>query len=238
MQAGKLILLPNFLGPTTKEQQFPLFNEEWIKQLKYFFVENPKPARALIKALNPNVNFNEAELFQFDKHAKDNSGTYREILTCLKAGNNVGVLSDAGCPGIADPGAELISWAHKNNIEVLPLVGPSSILLTLMASGLNGQNFQFIGYLPKESKDKINQVKNIANQTKNGSCTVMFIETPYKNEQTFRDLLENLPGSNRICLGINLFFQDQKILTKTVADWKSLPNKPQLKDQQVLFAVG
>jgi len=145
-------------------------------------------------------------------------------------------LSDAGCPGIADPGSELIQLAHEKNIEVIPLVGPSSIFLTLMASGLNGQNFSFVGYLPKDQKERAEAIKKISVQAKN--TTVLFIETPYKTEQTFKDLVQLLNGSNRLCLGIDLFSKNQQIITLSANAWKARRDMPQLKDRQVVFAVG
>src|SRR5258708_1436670 len=122
MKLGKLYLIPNFIGDNPATQQFPVFNTEIVSSLKHFFVENPKPARTLIKALNKDANLDEVELFHFDKHAKDNSPVYQEVYNCLKNGHDVGVLSDAGCPGIADPGAELVKWAHEKKIEVVPLI--------------------------------------------------------------------------------------------------------------------
>lgn len=238
MKNGRLFLIPNFIGDTEPAHQFPSYNSEIVRSLRFFFVENPKPARALIKALNREVNFDETELFQFDKHAKDNSEVYAAVLNCLKNGNDVGVLSDAGCPGIADPGSELVQWVHENRVEVIPLIGPSSIFLTLMASGLNGQNFSFIGYLPKESKEKAEVIKKLSIQIKNANTTYLFIETPYKADQTFKDLLLNLNTANRLCLGIDVFSASQKIYTHTVHKWKGMNALPSLKDKQVVFAIG
>jgi 16S rRNA (cytidine1402-2'-O)-methyltransferase len=205
MTEGKLYLIPNFIGDTAADHQFPAYNGEVVQSLKYFFVENPKPARALIKAMNPNVNFNEVELFHFDKHTKDNTETYTAVLSCLKAGNHVGVLSDAGCPGIADPGAELVKWAHEKKIEVVPLIGPSSIFLTLMASGLNGQNFSFVGYLSKDVKERAEQIKKMSAGSRNSTASFLFIETPYKADATFKDLLQYMNPGSRLCIGVDSF---------------------------------
>jgi 16S rRNA (cytidine1402-2'-O)-methyltransferase len=184
------------------------------------------------------VNLDEVELFQFDKHSKDNSPVYEEVYNCLKQGNDVGVLSDAGCPGIADPGAELVRWAHEKKVEIVPLVGPSSIFLTLMGSGLNGQNFSFIGYLPKDGKEKTDQIKKISNHIKQTGTTFLFIETPYKNESTFKELLQSLNPADKICLGIDLFSATQQIITQSVNQWKAMKAMPLLKDRQVVFAIG
>jgi len=238
MKPGKLFLIPNFIGDTSVDNQFPLYNAKIVQSLKHFFVENPKPARTLIKALHKEVDLNEVIFFQFDKHAKDNFEVYNEVLLCLNAGNNVGVLSDAGCPGIADPGAELVKWAHEKNIEVIPLIGPSSIFLTLMSSGLNGQHFSFLGYLPKDAKEKIEQIKKLSSMIQQTKTCFLFIETPYKNESTFKDLLQTLHPSQRICLGIDIFLTSQTIYTKTVEKWKALKTLPTLKDRQVVFAIG
>ena len=238
MKQGVLYLVPNFIGNSTAEHQFPVYNTEVIRSLRHFFVENPKPARVLIKALYKEVNFNEVELFHFDKHAKDNSEVYATVLNCLKNGNSVGVLSDAGCPGIADPGSDLVRWAHDKNIEVIPLIGPSSIFLTLMASGLHGQNFHFIGYLPKDAQEKTEQIRKLAAQIKNTRTTYLMIETPYKTEATFKDLLQHLNTGTRLCLGIDIFSASQQIITRTIEQWKSLKTLPTLKDRQVVFAIG
>lgn len=238
MNTGKLYLIPNFIGDTSATNQFPSYNSDIVQSLKYFFVENPKPARALIKSLYKEVDLNEVTFFQFDKHNKDNSLLYTEVLNCLKSGNNVGVLSDAGCPGIADPGAELVKWAHEKNIEIVPLIGPSSIFLTLMSSGLNGQHFTFIGYLPKDTKERADHIKRLSTSIQQTKACFLFIETPYKNEATFKDLLVNLHPTQRICLGIDLFSTTQMITTRSVDQWKSLKTYPVLKDRQVVFAIG
>jgi 16S rRNA (cytidine1402-2'-O)-methyltransferase len=190
--------------------------------------------------LNKEVNFADIELFQFDKHSKDNSEVYQEVLRCLLNGNDVGVVSDAGCPGIADPGSDLVKWAYQKNVEVVPLIGPSSIFLTLMASGLNGQNFSFIGYLSKEANERAEQIKRMSASIRSTGTTYLFIETPYKTDSTFKDLLQYLGSSNRLCLGVDLFSNNQKISTFTVEQWKSKSMKvlPVLKDKQVVFAIG
>jgi 16S rRNA (cytidine1402-2'-O)-methyltransferase len=238
MNPGKLYLIPNFIGEDPASNQFPLYNTEVITSLNYFFVENPKPARVLIKRLNKGADLDTIIFFHFDKHAKDNIAVYMEVYDCLKNGNDVGVVSDAGCPGIADPGAELVQWAHEKNITVVPLIGPSSILLTLMASGLNGQHFSFIGYLPKDGKEKIDRIKKISMSIQQTRGSILFIETPYKNEHTFKDLIQYLNPSDKLCMGIDLFSPGQQILVHPIGEWKGLKSLPVLKDKQVVFAVG
>ncbi len=238
MKTGTLFLIPNYIGDTHASRQFPLYNKEIIQSLKYFFVENPKPARALIKSLYTEVNFDEVELFHFDKHSNDNQEVYTSVLNVLKNGFNVGVVSDAGCPGIADPGSELVRWAHEKNIEVIPLVGPSSIFLTLMASGLNGQNFTFLGYLPKGGAERKEQIKKMIVQIRNSGTTFLMIETPYKTDATFKELLELLNPDNHLCLGIDIFSNPQRVITRTVQAWRDMKALPSLKDRQVVFAVG
>ncbi len=238
MKTGKLFLIPSSIGDDAGTHQFPIWNTEIIQSLKYYFVENPKPARAFIKSIDQEVAFDQITLFHFDKHAKDNSALYLEVISCLKNGNDVGVLSDSGCPGIADPGSELVKMAHEKNIEIIPLVGPSSIFLTLMASGLNGQNFHFIGYLPKDQKERVDQIKKLSAGMKLANTTYIFIETPYRAEVTFKELLQHLAGSSRVCLGIDIFSPNQEIITHTVDGWNQLKTKPGLKDRQVVFALG
>jgi 16S rRNA (cytidine1402-2'-O)-methyltransferase len=238
MKKGKLYLIPNFIGQSNADHQFPAYNSQVVASLQFFFVENPKPARALIKALHPQVDFNRIELFHFDKHQADNSEVYAAVMDCITQGHDIGVLSDAGCPGIADPGSELVRWAHEKNVEVVPLVGPSSIFLTLMSSGLNGQNFSFLGYLPKEQKERTEQIKKISTLIKTTHTTYLFIETPYRADQLWKDLLQHLPGTQLLCLGVDLFSSSQYIATKTVGTWKTIKTLPPLKDRQVVFAVG
>jgi 16S rRNA (cytidine1402-2'-O)-methyltransferase len=188
--------------------------------------------------LYPQVDFNIIELFHFDKHTQDNSEVYAAVMGCINQGHDMGVVSDAGCPGIADPGSELVRWAHEKNVEVIPLVGPSSVFLTLMSSGLNGQNFSFLGYLPKDQKERTEQIKKISTQVSTHRTSFLFIETPYRADQLFKDLLQHLPATHSLCLGVDIFSGSQYISTKTVGAWKTMHALPQLKDRQVVFAVG
>lgn len=237
MKKGKLYLIPNFLGHTPWQTQFPLWNAEVVKTIQVFYVENAKPARALLKALHPEVNLNEVELIVHDKHARNRWEGVKEVLDNLNNGKDVGLISDAGCPGVADPGSEIIRIAHKENIEVVPMIGPSSILLTLMASGLHGQHFSFAGYLPKEADKRLLHIKQMSRQAIQGPHTFLWIETPYRNEAIFKEVLNAADSSLSLCLGIDIFSPAQQILTDTIGGWKKR-KAPSLKDRQVVYALG
>lgn len=236
MKVGKLYIIPNFIGMTPSVVNFPLYNNEVVKSLQFFYVENPKPARQLIKALYPEADLNKVEFFEHDKHYKTQIETLNETILCLKNGNDVGVISDAGCPGIADPGSEIVRLAHAQKITVVPLVGPSSIFLTLMASGMNGQHFSFLGYLPKDKDERIKKMGMIQKSISQQKQTFIFIETPYRNQVLFEELLQILNPENYICLGIDVQSPTQEILTKSVKEWKA--TKIHLKDKQVVFLIG
>jgi 16S rRNA (cytidine1402-2'-O)-methyltransferase len=152
-------------------------------------------------------------------------------LNPIQQGFNIGLLSESGCPAIADPGAKLVALAHKKNIKVIPMIGPSSILLALMASGLNGQQFKFHGYLPSEKSERIKKITLIENESKKNSETQIFIETPYRNQHVFNDLIETLKEQTQLCIGLDITSENESILTKNIRDWKKeiaidLKNKP------------
>lgn len=238
MTKGRLILIPSNLGDLSAENQFPADNIQWIQRLTYFFVENPKPARAFLKSVHSTIKFDEIVFFQHDKHQANQDELYNSVLEVLVSGNDVGVLSDAGCPGIADPGSEMVAMAHKNNVDVIPLVGPSSILLTLMASGLNGQQFQFIGYLPKDQNQRLHLYRKIAEDIRKSSNTYLFIETPYHNDQTFKEVLKHFPSDIRLVMGIDIMSGKQSIQTRSISEWARMKNMPVLKGRQVVFGLG
>lgn len=238
MAKGRLILIPSTIGDFAMGNQFPVMNAEHIQSIKYFFVENPKPARAFLKLINPLVILDEIEFFQFDKHEDNQVELFRSIMLVLNAGNDVGVLSDAGCPGIADPGSIIVSEAHKHDIEVIPLVGPSSILLTLMASGLNGQNFHFIGYLPKDQNSRNQLYRTMVHAIRTQSTTYLFIETPYHTDKTFAELLKHIPGNIKLTLGMDLLSKEQMVRTKPIENWMKDKKNPVLKNRLVVFALG
>jgi len=213
MSKGILYLIP---VPIHSEEDFnikfiPPNIIELINNLKFFAVENIRTSRRFIKKLNPNFDIDNTNFFIVDK--RTGKEIMREIVDNLLDGNDVGIMSESGCPGIADPGQEICELAHKHQIAIKPLIGPNSIILALMASGLNGQEFKFHGYLPIEQKDRIKEINII--QKKTGAH--IFIETPYRNQKVLEDLIKQIKPQNRkISIAIDLTGKSEKIITKSV----------------------
>lgn len=213
MSKGILYLIP---VPVHSEEDFnikliPSYIIEIINNLKFFAVENIRTSRRFIRKLNPNFDLDNTNFFIVDKRAGNE--IIRDVIQYLLDGNDVGVMSESGCPGIADPGQEICELAHKHQIAIKPLIGPTSLILALMASGLNGQEFKFHGYLPIEQKDRIKEINII--QKKSGAH--IFIETPYRNQKVLDDLIKQLKPQNRkISIAIDLTGKSEKIITKSV----------------------
>ncbi len=217
MSKGILYLIPVPLSETEKYDTILPASVDVVSKLQYFIAEDLKKARQFLKRCNyPAIV--SAEISLLNEHAV--AGIELELLKPLLAGNDVGLISDAGCPAIADPGAELVGLAHKNDISVYPLVGPSSVLLTAMASGFNGQCFSFVGYLPQEKTARIKKIKELEKETFIKKQAQYFIETPYRNRQLLSDLIQNLKPDTYLCMGIDLTGTGQKILSKKVSDWR------------------
>jgi len=164
-----------------------------------------------------------------------NPDDYNTYLSAITKGEHVGLLSEAGCPGVADPGADIVQIAHEKNIKVVPLVGPSSILLALMASGMNGQSFAFNGYLPVKKPQRIKQLKNDEQRSKNEKQSQIYIEAPYRNKALFADMLEQLKPTTKLCLAVDITLEDEFIKTKTVKDWKT--KMPEINKKPAIFIV-
>ena len=234
-QKGKVYLLPNVLGNAGVHQSFTPHQKDVIETLTHFIVENVKPARQLIRLLSKEKNidecvFYELSVFQHSTEVKN------ELLKLLINGISIGVISDAGCPAIADPGSLFVKMAHQHHIIIEPLVGPSSILLTLMASGLNGQSFAFYGYLPKEQDLRKKKLLSIAADIQKSGASHLFIETPYRNDHLFQDILQIMHPEIYMCLGIDVLSDAEQIITKRISDWKNTVIS--LKGKQVLFILG
>lgn len=231
MMQGKLYLLPI---PISAGNMDSLSNEikKVIPLLKYFFVENIRTARRFIKNIYPEANIDGIEFSEIDKHA---GADISLLKNWLESGKDVGIMSESGCPGIADPGADLIAVAHEMNIEIIPLVGPSSILLALMASGFNGQRFCFNGYLPVKEPSRSKEIKNYELLSQTQHLTQIFIETPYRNNNLVDDLLKNCKDNTRLCIAYNITAADQFIKTKTIKQWKQ--HKPALDKQPCVFLI-
>ncbi|OUJ73718.1 SAM-dependent methyltransferase [Hymenobacter crusticola] len=234
MKPGTLYLIPTVLADDTAAQVLPAQIAARVAALSYFLVENARTARRFIKSVAPAQVIEELRIVVIDKDA-----TPTDISTALKpmqSGLDAGVLSEAGCPGIADPGAELARAAHQLGIRVVPLVGPSSLLLALMASGMNGQSFSFHGYLPIEKPKRIAAVKNLERLALTQNQTQLFIETPYRNMQMLEDLIGQLQPSTRLCIAANLTAENEFVQTNTVAGWKG--KLPDIHKQPAVFVIG
>lgn len=215
---GKVYLIPSTLGDMPPLEVLPISIKQTIERLDHYIVENEKTARHFIKKISPRKSQPDLKLFVLNKFTEP-----EEIPTflnpCLE-GYDVGILSEAGCPGIADPGAAVVKIAHSKNIQVIPLVGPSSILLALMASGMNGQNFAFNGYLPIDSSDRKKYIKNLERRSKEENQSQIFIETPYRNNKMLEELIKTLAPSTKICVAADITLPTEYIKTKTAISWK------------------
>lgn len=214
---GTLYLLPVGLGESDLNTVLPQRNFEIIRSLTYFIAENAKEARAFLKqCAYPEIA--RAQLSLINQHAKPEE--LRTFLEPLMQGQDMGLMSDAGCPGIADPGAEVVRIAHQKGIKVVPLVGPSSIVLSIMASGFNGQNFAFTGYLPIDKGERTKRIKELEQLTIRQKQAQFVIETPYRNQALFDDFLKTLNPASKLLVATNISLGDESIRVKTVAAWK------------------
>ena len=227
-------MIPITLGDTPINQVIPEFNNNIINEIDVYIVENIKTARRFLKRAGIKKDISELTFFELNKRTQITD--LPTFLKPIEQGQNIGVLSEAGCPGIADPGADIVDLAQRQNIKVTPLVGPSSILLSLMASGFNGQSFCFNGYLPKEQKDRSRKLKELERLAKNKQQTQLFIETPYRNMHVYEDLLKNCFDSTKLCIAVDITMPNERITTKTIEEWKK--TKINLQKRQCIFLIG
>jgi 16S rRNA (cytidine1402-2'-O)-methyltransferase len=230
---GTLYFIPVTLGDDNIAKVLPPEVVGIAQQLDEFIVENEKTARHFLGAIKHSKPIRELVLKTLNEHTADKD--LPALLNALIAGKDIGLMSEAGCPGIADPGAKLAALAHQKGIRVAPLVGPSSILLSLMASGLNGQRFTFLGYLPSDKTARINQLKEIEKRSKQQE-TQIFIETPYRNQHMLEDILANCHCETRLCIACNISLQDEYIVTKRVKEWKQT-TLPDLHKKPTVFLL-
>ncbi|MGB5236103.1 MAG: SAM-dependent methyltransferase [Flavobacteriaceae bacterium] len=215
---GSLFLIPTTLGDNEPLEVLPISIKRAIEEIDYYIVENEKSARRFIKKVSPRKSQPDLNLFILNKFTE--AAILPSYLDPCAKGFHVGILSEAGCPAIADPGADIVRIAHERNLRVVPLVGPSSILLALMASGLNGQNFAFNGYLPIDSKERKSAIKKFEKHSESIQQSQIFIETPYRNEKLMEELLKTLRPATRLCVATDITLPSEFIQTKTVEDWK------------------
>ena len=213
---GKVYLIPTFLYEQALET-IPSYVLENIKQCQSFFVENERSARRFLKQIWREMVIEDYQWLTIHKAEEEVQEVFIKL---LNDGKNIGIISEAGCPGVADPGQLLVNVAQKMGAIVKPLVGPSSILLSLMASGMNGQRFQFVGYLPIDNQERKNVLKELENESVKKNCTQIFIETPYRNNQLIKQILETCKPQSQLCIAVDITAPAESILTKTVAEWK------------------
>ena len=228
--AATVYLIPSLLHEEGL-RAIPSYITGIVKQCTVLFVENERTARRFLKKLDKEIVIDNYEWFTMTND-DPNIDSFRKK---IKEEKTIGIISEAGCPGIADPGQQLVAIAQELNIEVKPLVGPNSILLALMASGMNGQQFRFAGYLPIKNPERNNAIKELESESAKKNCTQIFIETPYRNNQLMEALLSVCQPSTKICIAVDLTSEKEFIKTKTVADWKK--NKPDIHKRPAIFLL-
>ena len=234
LRMAKLFLIPTTLGDTTIERVLPPELTGIISAIQVFIVENIRTARRFLKKVNPAIVIDDLTFFELNQHT-DRKEISR-FLEPITNGLDIGIISEAGCPAVADPGADVVKIAHTKNIQVVPLVGPSSILLALMASGMSGQNFAFNGYLPIKNPDKAQQIKFLERRMLSEGQTQIFIEAPYRNLQLLDDLLKNCEPQTMLCIAADITLDTEFIQAKPVSYWKT--HLPDIQKRPAIFMIG
>ncbi len=230
-----LFLIPAYLSDESTIDYFAPSIKEYILKTDYFFVENEKTARKVIKFFAPEKKQSDLKLFLLDKYSESND--LKEAQKLMKSGQDFGLLSEAGLPCIADPGNLMVKWCHENNIKVIPINGPSSIILALISSGFNGQEFTFHGYLPIDKEQKKKQILFLENQVQKSGYSQIFMETPYRNNQLLEDLIKFLNPNTKLCIAANINHPTEEFIkTLKISDWKN--KKPELHKIPAVFVLG
>ena len=212
-----LYLIPVMLSDEPLDKVLPAYNLQIVKEIKYFIVENVRSARRFLKKCDRTIDIDSLTFYTLDEHTRpEEIGDY---LNPLIEGNSMGVISEAGCPAIADPGADVVAMAQRRGLKVVPLVGPSSILMSLMASGFNGQSFAFQGYLPIEAGERIKRIKQLEQRVYAEGQTQIFIETPYRNHKMIEDLVRSCRPHTRLCVAADISCPDESIRTLSLGEW-------------------
>ncbi len=230
---SKIYLIPTTLGESNINSVIPSKVKTIIEELDYFIVENTRTARRYIRKVSKDKIIDKITFFELNKHTKPTE--LEGFLQAAFSGNNIGIISEAGNPGIADPGAEIVSIAHRKGIQVVPLVGPSSILLALISSGLNGQNFAFNGYLPVKQNERIKKIQFLENRSKTENQSQIFMETPYRNMKMFDDIISSCRNNTLLCLATDITLESEFIKTKNIAEWKK--KKPEINKRPTIFIL-
>ena len=228
-----LYLIPVLLGETAIDQVIPNYNKEVVSELKFFIVENIRTARRFLKKCDPDIDIDSLTFYELNKHTEQKD--ISDFLNPMKSGESIGVMSEAGCPGVADPGADVVAIAQQRGYKVMPLVGPSSMLMAIMASGFNGQSFAFEGYLPIDSNERVSKLKQLEARSYKENQTQLFIETPYRNQKLAEDILQHCKPQTLLCIATNISCEDEQITTKSIKAWKS--KLPDLNKKPTVFLI-
>lgn len=231
---AKLFLVPNVLSEGDWQNVLPAQLFHILTNTKYFIVEDIRTARRFLKQVNKDINIDECTFFELNKRTK--YGEIPGFLKPIEQGFDVAVISEAGCPGVADPGADVVKIAHQKEYKVVPVVGPSSVLLALMASGMNGQNFAFKGYLPVNPSERVKEIQILEKRVINQPQTQIFIETPYRNNHLVNDILKSCSPATLLCIAANITGENEFIATKTIQQWKN--KVPDLHKIPTIFLLG
>ncbi len=228
-----LYLIPVTLGDTAIERVLPEYNRQIIAGISHFVVENIRSARRFLRRSNPDIIIDNLTFYTLDEHTRIED--ISTLLTPLREGKPMGIISEAGCPAIADPGADLVAIAQREGLPVVPLVGPSSILMSLMASGFNGQSFAFNGYLPVEPAERTRRIKQLEQRAYQEDQTQIFIETPYRNHKMIEELVRTCRPTTRLCVACDISCENEEIHTRTMAQWKKA--KYDLQKRPAIFLI-
>lgn len=230
-----LYLIPVTLGDTEISQVLPSYNAVVIKEIRHFIVEEIRTARRFLRKVDRDFPIDDCTFFEMGKHATPE--LFARYLIPLQEGHPVGVISEAGCPAVADPGADIVAIAQRKGLRVIPLVGPSSMIMSVMASGLNGQSFAFNGYLPVDDAERSKRLKTLETRAVNERQTQLFIETPYRNRKMFETFLRTLRPQTRMCIAAGITTSAEWIHTHTIAEWKK-KTLPDLSKVPAIFLIG
>lgn len=214
-----LYLLPVTLGDTPLDRVLPAHNIEIISGIRHFIVENVRSARRFLRQADPKFDIDGSQFYELNKHTAPQD--FAGFLQPLHEGKPMGVISEAGCPAVADPGADVVAIAQRKGFKVVPLVGPSSIILSVMASGFNGQSFAFHGYLPIKPEERARRLKQLEQRIYNEQQTQLFIETPYRNGKMIEDIIKNCRPQTKLCIAANLTCDDEYVRTRTLKEWRT-----------------
>lgn len=228
---GKLYLIPTVLSADALFS-LPAYITDTVRQIRIFYVENERTARRFLKALDRSINIDDLQLLLMNGQNPPDTAQAKKF---LQEGHSVGVISEAGCPAIADPGNKLVQIAHQVQATVIPMVGPNSMLLALMASGMNGQNFQFVGYLPIKSYERSQSIKELESLSAKKNQTQLFIEAPFRNNQLLKDILQSANDNTQLCVAADLTAPTEYIRTQTIAQWKK--NTPDFHKRPAIFLL-